>query len=51
MAREDRKLGAEERVRRSVARTIGNTLFALELLAWSPLGWSASTSSRSATLP
>lgn len=33
MAREDRKLGAEERVRRSVARTIGNTLFALALLA------------------
>lgn len=43
MAREDRKLGAEERVRRSVARTIGNTLFALALLAlvagWAWLGF------------
>jgi len=43
MAREDPKLGAEERVRRSVARTLGNTLFALVLLAlaagWAWLGF------------
>jgi membrane protease subunit HflK len=43
MAREDRKLPAEERVRRSVARTLGNTLFALVLLAlaagWAWLGF------------
>lgn len=43
MAREDRKLPAEERVRRSVARTLGNTLFALLLLAlaagWAWLGF------------
>ena len=43
MASEDRKLPAEERVRRSVARTLGNTLFALVLLAllagWAWLGF------------
>ena len=43
MAREDRKLGAEERVRRSVARTLGNALFALVLLGlaagWAWLGF------------
>lgn len=43
MATEDRKLPAEERVRRSVARTLGNTLFALVLLAliagWAWLGF------------
>jgi membrane protease subunit HflK len=43
MAREDGKLPAEERVRRSVARTLGNTLFALLLLAlaagWAWLGF------------
>ena len=43
MAREDRNLGAEERVRRSVARTLGNTLFILVLLAlaagWAWLGF------------
>ncbi len=43
MARADKNLGAEERVRRSVARTLGNTLFALVLLAlaagWAWLGF------------
>jgi len=43
MAREDPKLPAEERVQRSVARTLGNTLFALILLAlvagWAWLGF------------
>jgi membrane protease subunit HflK len=43
MAREDRKLPAEERVRRSVARTLGNTLFVLLLLTliagWGWLGF------------
>jgi membrane protease subunit HflK len=43
MAREDRKLPAEERVQRSVARTLGNTLFALVLLGlaagWAWLGF------------
>src|SRR5512134_1553416 len=43
MARGDEKLGTEERVRRSVARTLGNTLFALVLLAlaagWAWLGF------------
>jgi membrane protease subunit HflK len=38
MARKDENLGAEERVRRSVARTLGNTLFALVLLALAA-GW------------
>ena len=38
MAREDQKVGTEERVRRSVARTLGNTLFALVLLA-AAAGW------------
>jgi membrane protease subunit HflK len=43
MAGQDRKLPAEERVRRSVARTLGNALFALVLLAliagWAWLGF------------
>ena len=43
MAREDANLGTEERVRRSVARTLGNTLFALVLLGlaagWAWLGF------------
>jgi membrane protease subunit HflK len=38
MARDDRKLGTEERVRRSVARTLGNAFFALVLLALAA-GW------------
>ncbi len=43
MAGDDRKLGAEESARRSVARTLGNLLFALVLLAllggWAWLGF------------
>jgi membrane protease subunit HflK len=43
MASDDKKLPAEERVRRSVARTLGNTLFALVLLGlaagWAWLGF------------
>lgn len=38
MARDDKNLGAEERVRRSVARTLGNAAFALALLALAA-GW------------
>ena len=43
MARRDEDLGAEERVRRSVTRTLGNLLFGLVLLvlagAWAWLGF------------
>jgi len=43
MARKDEDLGAEERVRRSVTRTLGNLLFGLVLLvlagAWAWLGF------------
>jgi membrane protease subunit HflK len=43
MAQDDRKLSTEDRVRRSVARTLGNLVFALALLAlllaWGSLGF------------